>query len=261
MKPEAFYNRRIIELKAKLNKLNKRKSLLAWLRLATIIAIFLSWYFLNSQGLIYVVISVLLLAVIFTRFIYIDINNKSLIENTTALVSINEAELKALAHDYYHFPDGNEFVPKEHSYANDLDIFGHASLYQLINRTNSEMGNTTLADWLTNPANREIVLLRQESIKELKEMNDWRQNLQALGTTKKIQLATKTRLQEWFNEKDIFINNKALLILQYVLPMFIITVIILNITDVLSNYTRNYCLFFTALVAFYIYKKVTLNNR
>lgn len=258
MQPREFYTKRIVDLKARLTTLNKRKTLLAWLRLITIIIIIVCWYFLYPLGFMYVLLPVFILAVLFTRLIYADLKNKSHIEQTKFLISINEAELKALQHDYLKFEDGNEFKLKEHFYANDLDIFGHASLYQYINRTNSEMGNATLAKWLLQPANKETIIQRQEAIKELKGLHEWRQHLQALGAGKKIQAATKTRLQLWFQEKEQFIKNKAWQVLQYLMPAFIITAIILNILELLSGYTRNYCLLIAAISAFYIYKKVTL---
>lgn len=257
MLPQEFYTQRIIDLKAGFIKLNKRKSLLAWLRLATIISMGLCWYFLQPFGWLYIIIPVLLLAILFTRLIYIDLKNKSHIEHTGFLITINEAELKALAHDYLNFPAGNEFIKKDHLYANDLDIFGHASLYQYLNRTNSEMGNTILANWLLNPAGKENILQKQVAVKELKGLHQWRQKLQALGTAKKIKKDTLLRLQNWFTEKNQFINNKVWLILQYLLPVFIITIISLNISDTISNYFRNYCLLIAAVVSFYIYKKVT----
>ncbi|MBX2934319.1 MAG: hypothetical protein KF825_08740 [Ferruginibacter sp.] len=257
MLPQEYYTQRIVELKASLVTLTKRKSLFAWLRLATIISMGLCWYFFQPLGWLYILIPVLLLAILFTRLIYIDLKNKSHIEHTGFLISINEAELKALAHDYLSFPDGNEFINKEHLYANDLDIFGHASLYQFINRTNSEMGNATLANWMLNPADKKNIMQRQEAVQELKVLHEWRQQLQALGAGKKIQVATKTRLQQWFQEKEQFIKNKAWQVLQYLLPAFIITAIILNILEMLSGYARNYCLLIAAIAAFYIYKKVT----
>ncbi|MGB4843913.1 MAG: hypothetical protein WBP16_05565 [Ferruginibacter sp.] len=257
MNPKEFYTQRLIDLKTQLAHLHKKKSLLAWLRFGTIIAMALCWYFLNASGLLYVLIPVILLVILFTRLIFTDLKNKSVIEHTNYLIAINENELKALAHNYYHFADGIEHHCKEHFYANDLDIFGHASLYQYINRTSSEMGSNSLAGCLLQPANTDNIIQRQEAIKELKGLHEWRQKLQAFGAVKKVQIATQTRLQKWFAEDNQFINKKIWLLLRYLLPVFIITVIILNISDVLSNYVRNYCLLIAGLVAFYISKRVT----
>jgi len=257
MQPETWYKERLLNLNDDLQILLKKKSRLAWLRFAAIISIAACWYFLNPVGLMYFLIPSLLLLVTFIRLVFADLKNKSAIEHNNYLVAINENELKALAHNYYHFADGNEFIPKEHFYANDLDIFGHASLYQYINRTGSEMGSNTLANWLLNPAYIHTILQRQAAVKELSTQNEWRQKLQALGAAKKIQTETQNRLQNWFKEENRFINNKFWLLLRYLLPAIILTVIALNAADVLTNYVRNYFLLAATLIAFYISKKVT----
>ncbi len=257
MHPETWYKKRLLQLNQDKQLLLKKKSTLAWLRFAAIVSIIATWYFLNPIGLLYALVPGFLLLTLFTRLVFADMKNKSAIEHINHLIVINEDELKALAHNYYHFSNGNEFMPKEHAYAGDLDIFGHASLYQYINRTCSEMGSHTLADWLLNPSTTNIILQRQDAIKELSAQNEWRQKLQAVGAAEKIKIATQTRLQNWFDEDNRFINNKFWLLIRYLLPAIIITVIVLNIADVLNNYIRNYCLLASALFAFYISKKVT----
>jgi DNA mismatch repair ATPase MutS len=197
------------------------------------------------------------LLVLFTRLVFADLSNKSLIEHNRYLLALNEDELKALSHNYYHFAEGTAYIPKEHYYANDLDIFGHASLYQYINRTGSEMGSNALANWLSNPAEPETILQRQEAIKELVNKPAWRQELQAYGMAKRIKQETVTRLQNWFADDNRFIHNKFWLSARYLIPAVIITVLVLNIADVLNNYVRNYCLLASTLFALYISKKVT----
>ena len=257
MGPAEYYQQRLKSLDAESVLLHKKKSRLAWLRFAAIISIAACLYFLVPFGLWYILIPVFLLLALFTRLVFADLKNKAAIEHNRFLISINEDELKALEHTYYHFADGNEFTPKEHFYANDLDVFGHASLYQYINRTSSEMGSSTLADWLLKPSKPETILERQTAVKELVTQTEWRQQLQAFGAAEKIKKATQTSLQNWFAENDRFINNKFWLIIRYLMPLIILTVIALNITDVLSNHIRNYCLLASTLFAFYISKKVT----
>jgi DNA mismatch repair ATPase MutS len=252
-----YYKQRLTSLNIELNLLYKRKSTIAWLRFAAITGILASWYFLIPLGLLYVLIPGFLMLFFFTRLVFADLKNKSAIEHHKYLVVINENELKALSHNYFHFADGREHNLKEHFYANDLDIFGHASLYQYINRTSSEIGSNTLADWLLSPSPSGTILERQDAIKEMSVLNEWRQQIQAFGSAGKIKMTTQNRLQNWFIEDNRFINNKFWLLMRYILPAVILTVIVLNITDMVSNYIRNYCLMAAALFAFYISKKVT----
>jgi hypothetical protein len=257
MRPDEYYNGRITVLQNDLRLLTQKKTMLAWLRFAVVAGIASCCYLLLPFGLLFCIIPGILLLVLFTRLIFADLRNKSLIEHTRYLLAVNENELKALSNDYYHFAEGTAYIPKEHYYANDLDIFGHASLYQFINRTESEMGGGTLAGWLLNPAETETILKRQEAIKELVTQPAWRQELQAYGMAKQIKQETTTRLQNWFADDNRFINNKFWLSIRYLIPAVIITVLVLNIADVLNNYVRNYCLLASALLALYISKKVT----
>ncbi len=257
MQPETYYKQRLDKLKLDLKTLLKKRSTLAWLRFAAVVGIVACVYFLFPFGWIYVLAPGLLLLIVFTRLIFADLKNRSAIEHHDHLVAITEAELKALAHEYYQFADGKEFIPKEHFYANDLDIFGHASLYQYINRTGSEMGSMALAGWVSQPSDTVTILQRQAAIKELSTQNEWRQRLQALGAAKKIQFVTQHRLEKWFDEEDRFINNQYWFVLRYLLPVIILAVIALNIFDVVSDPFRNYFLLAFAFIAFYISKKVT----
>lgn len=256
MQPAVFYTERITELDLQLQSLLKKKSALAWLRFATVISMGACWYFLYPAGLYYALIPTFILLIVFTRLIFSDLNNKSVIEHTKHLITVNEDELKALNHQYYHFEDGAGYLPKEHYYANDLDIFGRASLFQYINRTKSEMGGKTLADWLLAPADSTTITQRQQAVKELNSVSNWRQTLQAYGAAKKIQTATQERLQIWFKQENSFINNKLWLLLRYLVPAIVLTVVFLNIADVVSNYFRNYVLFGSVLMALYMWKRV-----
>ena len=186
MEPEKFYQQRIVSLKEEHAVLLKKKSLVAWLRFAAIVALATAIYLLLPVGAGYTFLVAVLLLALFIRLILVDLKNKNAIKNNQHLQKINEAELQVLAHQYYGFDDGNKYAPAIHSYSNDLDIFGRASLFQYCNRTTSDMGGSTLAYWLLNPENIDMILQRQQAIKELTTVTEWRQQLQAYGMEQKI---------------------------------------------------------------------------
>jgi hypothetical protein len=62
--------------------------------------------------------------------------------------------------------DGASFLA-DHPYAGDLDLFGRASLFELLNTTRTEIGELTLADWLRGPAPLPEVRARQAAVDEL----------------------------------------------------------------------------------------------
>ncbi len=256
MEPDIFYKERIALLTAKQQKLLQLKSLLGWLRFAAVIAIAAAIYFLWPAGLGITVIVTLLLLVVFVRLIYMDLKNKVAINHTQHLTKINEDEIKALAHNYYHFDDGVKFMPAVHPYANDLDIFGRASLFQYCNRTTSDMGGNALANWFLHPATTTIILQRQAAVKELTATPQWQQELQAYGKEEKITTATQERLQNWLQSEPHFINNTVWKILQFAIPAIVLTVIALNIADIISNEVRNMFLAASAVIAFIMAKKI-----
>ena len=69
-----------------------------------------------------------------------------------------------------------------HPYARDLDLFGPASLFELLNTTRTEIGELTLADWLRGPAPLPEVRARQTAIDELRPMLDFKEDVAVLAS-------------------------------------------------------------------------------
>src|SRR5687768_1205223 len=124
MQREIYYQHRLQDLQLQLTVQLKNKSKLGWLRFVVALCIIVGIYFLWPGGLVVVIPASLILLTVFVRLVFADNKNKYAIQHTRHLIKINEDEVKALADDYYHFAEGNEFIPKDHLYANDLDIFG-----------------------------------------------------------------------------------------------------------------------------------------
>lgn len=76
---------------------------------------------------------------------------------------------------------GERFLKPSHPYAEDLDIFGHGSLFELLSRARTRVGEETLAQWLLEPAQPEIVRARQSAVTELRPLLDLREDLALLG--------------------------------------------------------------------------------
>ena len=68
-----------------------------------------------------------------------------------------------------------------HPYAIDLDLFGHASLYQWFGPAATPFGARALAFWLLEPAPPGEISARQRAIAELSGAADWREQLAAHG--------------------------------------------------------------------------------
>ena len=77
---------------------------------------------------------------------------------------------------------GERFRDDHHLYANDLDLFGNGSLFELLSIARTRPGEATLAGWLTAPAKPPEVMARQEAVAELTPLLDLRETLSLAGT-------------------------------------------------------------------------------
>src|SRR3974390_1574127 len=73
------------------------------------------------------------------------------------------------------------FETPHHIYADDLDLFGPDSLYQLLCAARTQMGENILAAWLLAPAERETIRARQASVAELRDRLNLRESLAIEG--------------------------------------------------------------------------------
>ena len=76
---------------------------------------------------------------------------------------------------------GERFQNRDHLYADDLDLFGNGSLFELVSRARTTAGESVLADWLMAPADLPTAAARQEAVKELTELLDLREDIALLG--------------------------------------------------------------------------------
>jgi hypothetical protein len=72
---------------------------------------------------------------------------------------------------------GDRFRDDHHLFANDLDLFGNGSLFQLLSIASTHTGEETLAMWLKHPANPDEIRLRQAAVAELTPALDLRESL------------------------------------------------------------------------------------
>ncbi len=262
MEEKLFYEIRKADLSKQLKKLQSKKTTFAMLRLGSILAVIASIYFLWNIGKIYAIIFTIVLLIIFIQLIYKDLANRVSIKHFQFLISINEDELKALEGNYYHFEAGIQFTPHDHFYANDMDIFGRASLYQFLNRTTSELGGEKLANWLLDPAGTNKIIERQAAVKELKKLPAWRQNLQALGKDSSIKKNTLLQIANWLKQPNLFIQFKHWKWLRFLLPAIILGITACYIIDVITEGTWYAALFIFSAVAFEINKVIApLHNQ
>lgn len=260
MTPRNFYDQRITTLEQEHKKLVYKRWAFSWMRFACIVVIIAVFYFfLPDWALVAPLAATCLIA--FRFLIYRDIANKEAIAHNRELLKINEREIKALDHQYDSFDDGSQHSMQEHFYANDMDIFGPASLFRFLNRTVSEMGSAQLANWLLNPADKNDIPARQQAVKELSTKNIWLQNLQAFGKQSSINMLTYNRLQHWLYDPAVF-TWKPLKWIRWTLPVISISITLAAIFSLVSLNVFYLTMLCMAIVAFRLEKNVqVLHNK
>jgi hypothetical protein len=78
---------------------------------------------------------------------------------------------------------GDRFHDPAHVYAEDLDLFGKGSLFELLSTARTLAGEDTLARWLLGPATRDEAAARHRAIEELRSRLDLREDLAVIGAT------------------------------------------------------------------------------
>ncbi len=77
---------------------------------------------------------------------------------------------------------GERFRDDSHLYADDLDLFGHGSLFELLSIARTRAGEAKLAGWLMTPASPTEIGARQEAVAEFAPLLDLRETLSLAGT-------------------------------------------------------------------------------
>jgi hypothetical protein len=76
---------------------------------------------------------------------------------------------------------GERFLEPSHPYARDLDLFGRASVFELLCTARTRAGEETLARWMLAPASPDEVRDRQLAARELSGRLDFRESLSTMG--------------------------------------------------------------------------------
>ena len=104
---------------------------------------------------------------------------------------------------------GEQFLDPMHPYARDLDIFGKASLFELLCTARTRSGEETLAGWLLAAAPVDEVLRRQTAVRELRPMLKFREKLFCSGETLRLGLRPAA-LSAWGERRPDFSSQWTL---------------------------------------------------
>ncbi|CAN5796007.1 MutS family DNA mismatch repair protein [soil metagenome] len=176
------YTRNEQTLRDELAVLERKQDWLSNLRLVAGLGIVgAAAWLLTTRSFAAVVLTVLFLLV----FLFLVVRHRltsALRRRTEVLADINAESVDRIHRNWAELPLRHD-SPAEgsHPYANDLDIFGHGSVFHLLDTVSTRMGESELRRWLLIRAAPEDIAIRQEGVRELAPLSSWRQQLQMIG--------------------------------------------------------------------------------
>ena len=175
--PRSTYSRLLEERRSEIARRNERHRMLGYARLAVAAAGLLAiWLALVDRS-----VSILWLlppAAIFAVLVAIHERLLRLLERRRRAERYFERALARLDGKWAGTGEpGDRYLDLAHPYAQDLDVFGKGSMFELLCTARTHIGEDTLARWLLAPADPETVRARQEAIDELRSRVDLREDL------------------------------------------------------------------------------------
>lgn len=178
--PHAQYQRRLVACRADQEALGARDARISYARLITVgaaaIVVWLVWRGQVSWWwLILPLVAFLALVLVHDRVIRAR-------RRLARIVAWYERGLARIEDRWIGLGEtGIRFRADTHLFAADLDLFGDGSLFQLVNTAQTRAGEEMLAAWLLTPATREVVLARQEAVRDMTRRTALREDLATAG--------------------------------------------------------------------------------
>jgi len=176
-----LYEARIRDLHASHDAAVRRWRRFANVRLAVFVLAAASvWWAASSDGEAHLLalIAAAITVAGFAILVMLSSRARARVVRLADLLTINEEGLHRVRREWFALEHRAwETVPASHPYAADLDVFGSASLVQLLPALSAAPGRTTLASWLLSPAAPAELKLRQEAVAELRSRVNWRDEL------------------------------------------------------------------------------------
>lgn len=171
---ETLLKEKILEQKG--NKISK-------FRLIAFVIMIISFLFAFFENQIVLSILGLVFLFVFLRFVY----QHNLVNDETNYIKSKKvvilAYISRFNNEWQEFKQsGKEYLNDESAQAIDLDLFGKASLYQYICVAHTSRGKNILSEYLCNlNPQKNIILKRQEAVKELSEKKEFSIHIQTLS--------------------------------------------------------------------------------
>ncbi len=182
-RPRAIYTDRLAERNLHLKVFATRRDRIGYIRLLVFLAAaIVLWYVFHGLSLWSLAAPV----AIFIVLVWWQSRVERSAECIRRAIAFYERGIARLENRWHGTGEtGDQFADPHHPYASDLDLFGRASLFELLSTARTRGGEARLAAWLKSSSNGPAAIAdlrnRHEAINELKPMLDLREQIAVLG--------------------------------------------------------------------------------
>jgi DNA mismatch repair ATPase MutS len=226
-----LYQKRAAEFSARATALQARYEKLGWVRLLSFLAlvavIILVWRETPWwSGMLTTGLGIFA----FARLVRWHGRIQADAQHQQQLARLNTAEAQGQNNDFSAFSVGTDFVDPQHPYSYDMDLFGPYSLFQMVNRGNTSIGQARLASWLQDPSTNDVILERQAAGRDLAQQLEWQHHLRAYGAALEEEDGQIDRLYDWLKEPFVVEENTLRKVALWVAPLLFIVSMALWVT-------------------------------
>jgi DNA mismatch repair ATPase MutS len=218
----------IESLTDKISVLKRKMLLFAWLRFIFFALIIALIFLFPKMPVVVFIVTEIILAAVFIVLIRKSQQFSKKLKFLKQLLAVYKERKEALNENYDIFDSGSEFINPEHDYSYDMDIFGNASVFQMLNRTVTPGGKIRLAEKLMNiSVNPQNIMQKQQAVDELSRSEEFYTHFAAEARSSKVfekQKRAETKdaylneLLLWCGQKHVLKGRKMLTAILFVLP-------------------------------------------
>ncbi|MGZ2368586.1 MutS-related protein [Ancylomarina sp. YFZ004] len=202
IQPADFYNANVSKFNSRIKKIKKQIFFLSLFRLFSFVTFvaFIALYIFHKQTNLFLAVSF----IAFVSFLYVVQRDLRLAAESKLLANklrLNQNEIKFLNYEFDQQQTGSNYANLNPHLAADFDLFGAGSLYQYLNRCFTKIGKDRFANSLCqSELDEDVIIKKQEAIKELCEKNKFVQNFQAHAMLISETGKELSNLQAWLDE-------------------------------------------------------------
>ena len=198
--PRALYDERLAARQRDAASLRRREGTISFARLA-LVAGTVAVGFVNLAYTLVPIAAFIVLAIVHERVI----RARKRLERSAAFYDRGLARIDGTWQG--RGDPGKEFADDHHPYASDFDLFGEASLFELISLAVTRAGRGRLATWLKEPSlNPDEIRARQDAVRELRENVDLREDI-AIEAAEVVREVEGAKLEVWASRPPVVIST------------------------------------------------------